>query len=183
MTEKTLLLGISVLSVVLLLFSIVDKTNAVSDNAFSASLSGDKEVPPVETGGTGQASFQLQDQSMTYQINIINTDKVTGIHIHEGQSGENGEVIVSLYSPNSILKDGDQSLFDKLSSKLDVSTSNVQRSSQFSNSGNFHASDLQGPLEGKTLNELASLMAQEQTYLNVHTESHPDGEIRGQIVK
>lgn len=184
MTEKSLLLGISVLSVTMLLFSAVDNTNAVSENKFSATLSGDEEVPPVETGGNGQATFQMQDQSMSYQINVLNTDKVTGIHIHKGQAGENGEVLVSLYSQNSMLKDEeDISLFDKLSSKLDVSTSNVQRSSQFSYSGNFHASDLQGSLEGKTLNELTSMMSQGQTYVNVHTESYSDGEIRGQIVQ
>ena len=180
MKDKILLLGISILSVVLL-FGAVDKTNAESGDSFKTNLSGEEEVPPVETSGTGQASFQLQDQSMSYQINVQNTDKVTGIHIHKGQSGENGDIIVTLYSGNSMLKDRDQSLFDKLSSKIDVSTSNVQRSSQYSYSGNFHASELKGPLEGKTLNELTSLMSQEQTYLNVHTESHPDGEIRGQI--
>jgi len=180
MKDKILLLGISILSVVLL-FGTVDKTNAVTDNTFRTNLNGEQEVPSVETSGTGQASFQMQDNSMSYQINVQNTDKVTGIHIHKGESGQNGDVIVTLYSPDTKLKDRDQSLFDKLSSKLDVSTSNVQRSSQYSYSGNFHTSDLQGPLEGKTLNELTSLMAQGQTYLNVHTESYPDGEIRGQI--
>ena len=180
MKDKIFLIGISILSV-FLLFGAVDKIDAVSNNTFSTKLSGEEEVPPVDTSGTGQASFQLQDQSMSYQINVQNTDKVTGIHIHKGQSGENGDIIVSLYSSNSMSKDRDQSLFDKLSSKVDISTTNVQRSSQYSYSGNFHASDLKGPLEGKTLNELTSLMSQGQTYLNVHTESHPDGEIRGQI--
>ena len=182
MKDKVLLLGISILSVVLL-FGTFDKTNAVTDNSFSTTLNGEQEVPPVETSGNGQATFQLQDNSVSYQINVQNTDKVTGIHIHKGESGQNGDVLVTLYSSDTKLKDKDQSLFDKLSSKIDVSTSNVQRSSQYSYSGNFHASDLKGPLEGKTLNELTSLMGQGQTYLNVHTESYPDGEIRGQIGK
>ena len=47
--------------------------------------------------------------------------------------------------------------------------------------GNITDSDLTGPMQGKTLSDLISAINSGDTYTNVHTPSHPDGEIRGQI--
>jgi hypothetical protein len=47
--------------------------------------------------------------------------------------------------------------------------------------GNITDSDLTGPMQGKTLSDLISEIDNGNTYTNVHTASHPDGEIRGQI--
>jgi len=41
--------------------------------------------------------------------------------------------------------------------------------------------DLMGPLQGKTVEDLVHVIQAEQAYVNVHTETNPDGEIRGQI--
>ena len=48
-------------------------------------------------------------------------------------------------------------------------------------SGNITNADLEGPMAGKTLTDLNKAMELGETYVNVHTEAHPDGEIRGQI--
>jgi len=47
--------------------------------------------------------------------------------------------------------------------------------------GNFTDSNLQGPMEGKTLDDLKTEMGSGNTYVNVGTTDHPDGMIRGQI--
>ena len=47
--------------------------------------------------------------------------------------------------------------------------------------GNITDTDLTGPMQGKTLSDLISAIKNGDTYTNVHTPSHPDGEIRGQI--
>ncbi|HEX9320215.1 MAG TPA: CHRD domain-containing protein [Nitrososphaeraceae archaeon] len=36
-------------------------------------------------------------------------------------------------------------------------------------------------MKGKSLTDLKTAMANGDTYVNVHTKNHPDGEIRGQI--
>ena len=36
-------------------------------------------------------------------------------------------------------------------------------------------------MKGKALSDLQSAMGTNETYVNVHTSDHPDGEIRGQI--
>jgi hypothetical protein len=70
-----------------------------------------------------------------------------------------------------------------LSPKFSDISSTTQRSSSFSASGNVHASDLTGPLAGKTINDLVSAMQSGNTYVNIHTEEHPNGELRGQIIE
>jgi hypothetical protein len=37
-------------------------------------------------------------------------------------------------------------------------------------------------MEGKTLEDLVAAMDSGETYVNVHTAEHPDGEIRGQVI-
>jgi hypothetical protein len=47
--------------------------------------------------------------------------------------------------------------------------------------GKITASDFQGPLSGKQLKDLVALMSNGAAYVNIHTQQHQDGEIRGQI--
>ena len=47
--------------------------------------------------------------------------------------------------------------------------------------GSFNASDLIGPMQGKTILNLVASMKSADTYVSVDTEKHPTGEIRGQI--
>ena len=47
--------------------------------------------------------------------------------------------------------------------------------------GKISASDLQGPMQGKTVKDLKSAMNNSQTYVNILTGEHPDGEIRGTV--
>jgi hypothetical protein len=47
--------------------------------------------------------------------------------------------------------------------------------------GNVTDSSLTGPMEGKTVGDLQTAMTNGETYVNVHTDDHPDGEIRGQV--
>ena len=76
-----------------------------------------------------------------------------------GKAGANGDVIVDL------LKDS-----KKNPTKLGMAIR-----------GNITDSDLTGPMQGKTLSDLISAINSGDTYTNVHTAGHPDGEIRGQI--
>jgi hypothetical protein len=48
--------------------------------------------------------------------------------------------------------------------------------------GSIAANNLEGPMQGKTVAELIDAIKNNTTYVNVHTEQNPDGEIRGQLV-
>ena len=83
---------------------------------FRTHLSGDQEVPAVETNATGQAIFQLSKDGMTlsYKLIVANIENVTAAHIHGAPVGVNGSVLVGLYTSglipgttNGILAEGE----------------------------------------------------------------------------
>jgi hypothetical protein len=169
-----------------LMISAIDNYNLVyaqGNTDFTATLSGKEVVPPVKTEGTGVANFEVSQNSLNYQINVLNAGTVTTVQIHSGAVGKNGDVLVTLFKS----KGSDGKLFDDfpklrdLSPKFSDISSTTQRSSSFSASGNVQASDLTGSLAGKTINDLVSTIQSGNTYVNVHTEEHPKGELRGQI--
>ena len=130
---------------------------AQETTTFSAQLSGQEEVPPVETQAMGMAQFELmEDGTISYTVNASDIQAVTAGHIHSGATGENGDVVVTLLS-NDPPQDG------------------------VSETGTISAEDLEGPMSGTQLSDLVGAMNEGQTYVNIHTEQNPAGEIRGQI--
>lgn len=132
---------------------------------FVAPLSGNQEVPAVETNATGVATFKLSKDGTTlqYKLNVANIEDVLMAHIHNGPAGENGPVVVWLYpadGPPPQLIEG--------------------RSNGTLAQGSVTASDVVGPLAGD-FDALLEAMKTGNTYVNVHTQANPPGEIRGQI--
>jgi CHRD domain len=158
---------------------------AQGNTEFTATLSGKEVVPPVKTDGTGVANFEVSQSSLNYQINVLNVGTITTIQIHSGAVGTNGDVLVTLFKSkgNDAKLFGDGSKLPELSPKISDISSTTQRSSSFSASGNVQASDLTGPLAGKTINDLVTAMQSDNTYVNVHTQENPNGELRGQIIE
>jgi hypothetical protein len=145
---------------------------------FTATLSGTEVVPPVKTSGTGMANFEVSENSLSYQVNILNTAKVTSVQIHKGTPGTNGDAIATVFKP----KDNGRNLIENMPKISDIS-STTQRSSSFSYSGNIDELALTGPLKGKTVSDLVLAMQSGETYVVVHTEDYPKGELRGQILE
>ncbi|CAN5654221.1 hypothetical protein BH18THE1_BH18THE1_08800 [soil metagenome] len=129
------------------------------EQKFSATLSGEQEVPPITTSAKGWAWVTPGEESVWYKVNVTGIDKVTAAHIHNAKSGENGDVVVTLFKSESPTGPKDGTLTE----------------------GNFTASDLEGPMKGKALSDLATAMKNGETYVNVHTEANKNGEIRGQL--
>ena len=74
---------------------------AQGNPSLTATLSGKEVVPPVETGGTGVANFEVSDNSISYQINVLNAGKITSVEIHKGAAGTNGEAIAIVFKPKN----------------------------------------------------------------------------------
>ena len=131
--------------------------------AFVATLSGDKEVPPVQTQAKGTAGFsQPHLNNMTYGVQVNNIEGVTAAHIHQGKEGQNGPIIVTLF-------------------KADNNTGTGPVNGQLVG-GTISNDMLEGPLAGKTLEiDLARTIQDGEAYVNVHTTENPDGAIRGQV--
>lgn len=127
---------------------------------FKAKLKGSSEVPPVNTTATGTDRFKVNADFIRSIINISGITDVTMAHIHAGINGQNGEPVVDL------LKTADHK--NKTAGGIEIKT-------------RIYATDLQGPMAGKTLQDLQTAMGNGQTYVNIHTSEHPQGEIRGEI--
>ena len=141
----------------LILFGITD--TYAQNEKFRAKLDGNNEVPPVDTPAEGVINFKTKDDIMTWKMNVTGITDATALGIYQGMATENGEPIVDLM---------------KSSKHSDSLTGMAMR-------GNFTDSNLQGPMEGKTLDDLKTEMGSGNTYVNVGTTDHPDGMIRGQI--
>ena len=133
--------------------------SALGQESFGAELTGGDEVPPVDTNATGIANLQNNVQTINYQLSVNDLVNVTQAHIHRGEEGENGKVVVTLY--NTTMPTGPMS--------------------GLLSQGNITAANLVGPLAGQQLTDLVSIMDNGTAYVNVHTKDFPLGEIRGQI--
>lgn len=128
---------------------------------FSATMAGGNEVPPVQSNATGVTSFRTatNDTVIKYKINVTGFSNATSAHVHMGKVGSNGDVVVDLMQGGK-----------KNPTKLGLAIR-----------GNITDSKLTGLLKGKTITDLISAMKSGDTYVNVHTDKNPKGEIRGQI--
>jgi hypothetical protein len=154
-------LTLAVLLSALLTYSAIDLAYAVK-RIYDAPLSGENQVPPVQSNATGLAEFTPPvNETIKYRINITGISAATGAHIYSGQAGESGEVIADLMTDT---------------------TKNRDTSYGMTIRGNLSDSSLKGPMQGKTLADLVAAMDSGQTYVNIHTTQNPDGEIRGQII-
>lgn len=150
---------------VIALFPSLVTAEAPARRNFRTHLSGENEVPPVETPAQGQAIFRFsKDGSLLYyKLIVANIEDVQMAHIHIAPAGANGPVVLWLYpdGPPPVLIEG--------------------RFSGVLAEGTVDSDALVGPLAGMTLLELALAMESGAAYVNVHTIAFPAGEIRGQI--
>jgi hypothetical protein len=144
--------------------SLVTSSYAQGEQKFTAKMTGKDEVPPHDTKATGNAEFTLgaDGKTMSYKVDVMNIDKVTMAHIHQGKVGENGPPVVWLFNSSS-------NPTGPMNGKL--------------SEGKITSNDLVGPLKGKQISDLVKLINDGNAYANVHTEPNPKGEIRGQISK
>lgn len=139
-----------------------DNNNGNNDSSnveYSTVLSGDQEVPPVNTQAAGIADFSASNtgDSIDYTITATDTEEVTAGHIHFGIEGQNGPIVATLFE------------FDSPQNEV-------------SESGTINSDDLSGPLEGMQISDLVDAFNDGNAYANVHTQQNPNGEIRGQII-
>jgi hypothetical protein len=148
-------------------------TSAGSGKHFSAVLTGDNEVPPVNTDATGKIKLFANPQQSTldYQLSISDLNGViTGAHIHKGSIGTNGPVVATLKTGNTFA-----------GASASTSGTDGGGSTSTSVSGTITSADLKGPLAGKQITDLIRLIEDGKAYVNVHTHQNSNGEIRGQL--
>jgi hypothetical protein len=126
--------------------------------SFVAKLTGNQESPPVKTKAHATAFFYVSKDKDRCAIKIMADDikDVTKAHLHLAPKGKNGDPVAELSTKSG-----------KISGNL--------------GEGTIKAADLQGPLAGKTIGDLMEKIKAGEVYVNVHTDQHKDGEMRGQV--
>lgn len=114
----------------------------------------DSDVSGAAAGGSTRS---IKGDSLGYLLSVNDIRNVTAAHLHQGKPGSEGPVIAPLYI--GAKRAGE---FDGLLAE-----------------GTITARDLRGPLAGKTLDDLLTLIRNGDVYVNVHTDQHPAGEISG----
>ncbi len=152
---------VATLAVIATSFVATQQIQAQEDKMIITFLSGKDEVPPTESNASAWAKFQSVDNGsqLSYWVSIVGLKEITGAHIHKGSEVQNGDIVTVLSEAKSA-EGGNETISLK---------------------GNITKDGLQGPLEGKEVSDLVSLMRNGSVYVNVHTNEYKDGVIRGQI--
>jgi hypothetical protein len=132
---------------------------------FTASLSGADETTPVETDAGGFAVFMTDYPNPDFafclqsSLYVEGIEDLTAAHVHWGAPGVNGPVALPLYQLDGLPEPAPGALV----------------------TAPFCFDLLTGPLTGLATGDLVHWMRTGAAYVNVHSTSHPAGEIRGQI--
>ena len=155
---------------------------------YIANLTGDSNIPPVNTNATGIVKFITNDHyydnnELYYEINLTNIHSDVGkVDVHLGKKNENGPAVITLYQTTT-----------SLPSEICCTSadSENERTKLFFNGTVFTQAFEFGPLAGsKNITDLVNLFNNGSAYVQVYTY-HPDSpslfgmdsEIRGQIAK
>ena len=152
------------ISLSILVVSLISMPAFAQQMSFNANLSGGTLSPLVNTVATGTAKFNLDSNgNMAYNIDVKNLKGVIGAHI----SLQNGTDLAQVFNP-----------YVQVNGRSEIPTGQVN--GQLSK-GIITESDLSGPLSGKNVTDLATLMKNNSVYVVVRTVGHENGEIQGVI--
>lgn len=137
-------------------------------DSFRAKLKGFEEVPAISSTGRGELRLEIADDENSFEFDLtyeeLEGTTTLASHIHLGQMGVNGGVSVFLCGGGG-------------------RPPCTPTSGSFS--GTVTALNVVGPAgQGIAAGEFAELLTAlraGKTYVNVHTDKHTGGEIRGQI--
>ncbi|MGI0032855.1 MAG: CHRD domain-containing protein [Nitrososphaeraceae archaeon] len=159
-TKNSRILQASVISALLLVsaISIIQSSTAQVEGKFTAELK-----PREGSTASGKATFELQgdEKAVMYSINGTGLNNITNIAISEKTASGRGPDVVTIYS--------------------DIQSGKMQPEGNSIAKGNFTASDLQGPLEGKTLVDFVKEISDGNLFLRVSTPDYELGEIYGDV--
>ena len=145
---------------------------AGGDKELRTRLTGFQEVPAVSTDASGKFRAKLRTSSQEIEYRLSYADLTGGVrqaHIHLGQFAVNGGISVFLCSNLGNGPAGTQA--------CPPAPATI--------TGTIRPADVVGPadqgIEPMQFDELVRAIRAGVTYVNVHSETFPNGELRGQL--
>jgi hypothetical protein len=163
----------------------------MAQDNFKAKMTGIKEVPICLSVGSGTFEATVKDDdSIEYKLTWDELEGVpTEAHIHLGKPTDAGGIMVDLCNANGDDNgngNGDNN-GDGNGDGNGNNGNNVCSEGSGSVSGTITAEDVIGPVdqgvEAGNFDDLVLAMKRGLTYVNVHSDICPNGEIRGQVVR
>ena len=133
---------------------------------FHIRLTGDQQVPAVNTTAFGFAEVQLSEDNNTlsFEVVVCNIANVIASHIHVGAAATNGPVVLPFF--------GSSTPFNSTRG-CDILAEGTRTP------GNLVVRPEAGI---NTWTDFINALIAGNSYVNVHTTAHTGGEIRGQLV-
>jgi CHRD domain len=133
---------------------------------FSASLSGDNEVPPINSAGTGNFEMTIQPGAITFSLTFSDLSSPLAVaHLHFAPSKVPGGVMIFLCGG------GNQPACPAATSGTITGTITA---------ANVTGPTTQGIVPGN-LDAALEAVRNDLSYANMHTMNFPGGEIRGPV--
>jgi CHRD domain len=144
----------------------------------SERLLGSNENPPVISAGSGSFDVSFEDDSATFRLRYdvaSEASDATQAHLHIGNPGNNGGIVVWFCANPPIEAPEGTPQCPPSPAEL---------------TGDIVAADVQAVAEGEPPVEIIAagdfeglqrLIEQSSVCVNVHSDNHPPGEIRGQM--
>jgi hypothetical protein len=143
----------------------------VADDEIRVRLEGFQEPPAVSTVATGRFQAEIDRDSIEYRLSYSGLEApVTQAHIHLGQKDVNGGIVVFLCQTTSF---PDPTGLAPTCPPSGTVTGTIT-------AANVLAVPAQGIAAGE-FGEVLRAIRRGVTYVNVHSDKFPGGEIRGQI--
>lgn len=127
---------------------------APTTGSYVAVLEGAYAVPPAETRAGGTAELTWTGKQLRYELRVDGISDVTGAFVHIGRAGQEAPAVADLF-------DGYKA--GSVSGVLAQGTLTATH------------------IHGTTMARLLRALREDNAYVTVHTPTHPDGEIRGQL--
>jgi len=134
---------------------------------FHIRLTGDQQVPAVNTTAFGFAEVQFgeDNNTLSFEVVVCNIANVIASHIHVGAAGTNGPVVLPFF--------GSSTPFNSTRG-CDTLAEGTRKSANL----------VARPEAGiNTWTDFINALIAGNSYVNVHTTAHTGGEIRGQLVR
>ncbi len=143
-----------------------DDTTGPAAERFSAALAGSSVVPATVSTTTGTITFEAAGDSMiNFSLSVTNMSGVTQAHLHNAAAGANGAVLAWLLPVNGNAAQTPSVALDGVISVGDISPTWIRGTPRLA------------------MDSVKALMRAGRVYVDVHSSTFTNGELRGQIAR
>ena len=144
-----------------------DDTTGPAAERFSAALAGTSVVPATTSANTGSITLSVVpgDSILKFELSVGNMAGITQAHLHTAAAGANGNVLAWLLPVNGNAAQAGSVALTGVISIGDIAPSWIRGTPRLA------------------MDSVVALMRAGRAYVDLHSTTLPNGELRGQVAK